>query len=154
MDLKPPKRWQPSHDGTGRAVKVPKSKATLPSFRKTIPTLTGMRSARSFRIRKDNLPEAMKTAVPYAGNSHAKQRLFEMDPEASHDRRPSRNLTPNGASHSLCSNLIALLAVVAAAGYQNRDKFAEVLQGLRGQRRPATDDANTLRQDCQRTAGS
>lgn len=37
------------------------------------------------------------------------------------------------------SNLIALLAVVAAAGYQNRDKIAEVLKGLQGQQTPNSD---------------
>lgn len=37
------------------------------------------------------------------------------------------------------SNLIALLAVVAAAGYQNRDKIAEALNGLQGQQTPNSD---------------
>lgn len=37
------------------------------------------------------------------------------------------------------SNLIALLAVVAAAGYQNRDKIAEALKSLQGQQTPNSD---------------
>ena len=40
------------------------------------------------------------------------------------------------------SNLTALLAVLAVAGYQNRDKIAEALNGLRGENPAGNNDAS------------